>query len=316
MQNMGKTIVVLGTGGTIAGTAARADDHVGYVAAQIGVDRLIAAIPALAAAPLEHEQVAQIDSKDMDFAVWHALAGRVGHHLARPDVAGVVATHGTDTLEETAYFLQRVLAPRKPVVLTGAMRPASSSQADGPGNLWDAVRVARESGACGVTVAMAGEVHGAFDVRKVHASRVDAFASGDAGPVARIEGERVHMLRPWPVGTGLGLGCLPPSPEGWPWVEIIASDAGADGRVVRALCEAGVQGLVVAATGNGTVHRALHAALLEARRRGVPVLRSTRCVLGGVLSRDDDTLPGAGVLTPAQARVALLLQLLERADPV
>src|SRR5436190_22901101 len=104
MQNKPSTVVVLGTGGTIAGTAADANDNVGYTAAQITADELVRAIPALAMTPLEIEQVAQIDSKDMDHAVWRALALRCAHHLARPEVAGVVVTHGTDTMEETAWF--------------------------------------------------------------------------------------------------------------------------------------------------------------------------------------------------------------------
>src|SRR5512139_1935809 len=116
MQNNARTIVVLGTGGTIAGTAASTGDNVGYTAAQIGVAQLVSAVPALRAVALECEQVAQVDSKDMGFAVWRSLALRVQHHLAREEVGGVVVTHGTDTLEETAHFLQRVLAPAKPVV--------------------------------------------------------------------------------------------------------------------------------------------------------------------------------------------------------
>jgi L-asparaginase len=154
-------IVILGTGGTIAGTAASAADAVGYTAAQIGVAQLVAAVPLLAQVPIECEQVAQLDSKDMDFETWQRLAASCAHHLARADVAGIVVTHGTDTLEETAYFLHRVLAAAKPVVLTGAMRPATSLQADGPQNLLDAVRVAQEPGARGVVAAMAGTVHGA-----------------------------------------------------------------------------------------------------------------------------------------------------------
>ncbi len=140
-------IVILGTGGTIAGTAASPADAIGYTAAQLGVAQLVAGVPALAGLPLESEQVAQLDSKDMDFATWQRLAQRVAAHLARDEVQGVVITHGTDTLEETAYFLHRVLAPAKPVVLTAAMRPATSLQADGPQNLLDAVTLAR-SGAC------------------------------------------------------------------------------------------------------------------------------------------------------------------------
>src|SRR5512145_3284965 len=113
MQKNARVIVVLGTGGTIAGTSAVASDNVGYTAAQLGVAQLISAVPALAGVPLECEQIAQLDSKDMSFAVWRALAVRAAHHLARPEVDGIVVTHGTDTLEETAYFLQRVLAPAK-----------------------------------------------------------------------------------------------------------------------------------------------------------------------------------------------------------
>src|SRR5580765_4402843 len=129
MQNPSPTVVVLGTGGTIAGAARDATDNVGYVAAQRGVAELLREVPALAAppdgAPIEAEQVAQLDSKDMTHAVWRTLALRCAHHLARPEVAGIVVTHGTDTLEETAWFLQRVLAPAdKPIVLTAAMRPA------------------------------------------------------------------------------------------------------------------------------------------------------------------------------------------------
>ena len=135
MQSTSTKVVILGTGGTIAGTAEDAADNLGYTAAQIGVDALVAAVRALAGLPLEAEQVAQIDSKDMGHRVWLALAQSVAHHLARAEVAGVVITHGTDTLEETAWFLQRVLAPAKPVVLTAAMRPASSAQADGPQNV-------------------------------------------------------------------------------------------------------------------------------------------------------------------------------------
>jgi L-asparaginase len=128
-------VVVLGTGGTIAGTAASATDSVGYRAAQLGVGTLVAAVPALAGLPLQAEQVAQIDSKDAGPALWLALLTALRRHLQDPAVQGVVVTHGTDTLEETAYLLQRVLPGGRPVVLTAAMRPASALQPDGPQNL-------------------------------------------------------------------------------------------------------------------------------------------------------------------------------------
>ena len=312
MQNKTALVVVLGTGGTIAGTGASAGDNLGYSAAQLGAAQLVVSIPALANLPIEVEQIAQIDSKDMGFAVWRALAVAVDRHLARPDVTGIVITHGTDTLEETGYFLQRVLAPTKPVVLVAAMRPATSLQADGPQNLIDAMVVAREPGARGVVAVLAGVVHSALDVRKVHAYRLDAFGSGDAGPLAQIEAGRLRRHREWPAGDAIGLARLPGDGAGWPVVEIVTSHCGAQGALVRALREAGVHGIVLAATGNGSVHHVLEAALLDAQAGGVAVLRATRCLDGSVIDAGQPALPSAGALTPVQARVELILQLLAR----
>lgn len=309
MQGIASTVVVLGTGGTIAGVAADSADNVGYAAAQLGADELVRRLPGLAA-PIEIEQVAQVDSKDMDYAVWRDLASRCAQHLARLEVAGIVVTHGTDTLEESAWFLQRVLAPAKPLVLTAAMRPASALHSDGPQNLRDAVAVARHPDAQGVVAVLAGQVHGARDVRKVHPYRIDAFSSGDAGPIGIIEEDALRVFRAWPQGEAMALQALPEDPRAWPPVEIVTSHAGARGAVVRALCAAGARGLVVAGTGNGTVHRELEAALIEAQDSGVRVLRSSRCGSGRVLPTPSDALPGADDLTPAKARVELMLQLL------
>lgn len=311
MQRTSQTIVILGTGGTIAGTASDASDNVGYTAGQIGVAQLVAAVPPLAAVPLECEQVAQLDSKDMDHATWQRLAQRVAHHLARPEVAGIVITHGTDTLEETAYFLHRVLAPTKPVVLTAAMRPATALLADGPQNLLDAVTVAGAPGVHGVVLAFAGAVHGATDVRKRHSYRVDAFGSGDAGPLALMEEGALRQLRAWPAGEALGLECLIRDSAAWPRVDVISSHAGTDGRLVQAMRDLGAQGIVVAATGNGTVHHLLEAALLEAQRDGLQVLRATRCADGSIVGDAPDALPSAVALSPVKARVELLLRLLQ-----
>ena len=303
-------IVVLGTGGTIAGTAADASDNVGYRAAQIGVEQLVAAIPALAGIDLEAEQVAQLDSKDMDFATWQRLAHRVAHHLAREEVRGIVVTHGTDTLEETAYFLQRVLAPAKPVVLTGAMRPATALLADGPQNLLDAVRVAGAAGARGVVAVIAGTVHSSLDVRKVHSYRLDAFGSGDAGPIARIEEGRLRMARDWPAGTALDLAAIEADPAAWPRVEIVFNHVGAGASMVDALLAQGVDGLVAAGTGNAGFSSALDAALHAAERTGVSVLRCSRCATGPVLVDAGDVNSSVDERTPFRARVELLLQLL------
>jgi L-asparaginase len=312
MQSAPRTIVVLGTGGTIAGRAASPDEHVAYTSAVLPVDRLLAALPAgdddLVT---KSEQVAQVDSKDMDFAIWRRLAEAVTRHLARAEVRGIVITHGTDTLEETAYFLARVVDASKPVVLTAAMRPASSREADGPRNLADAIAVAARAPAPGVVVVLGGEVHSARAVRKLHPTRLDAFSSGEHGALAAIDDGTIRPLRDWPHETQpIGLAALPEEPAAWPWVEIVTSGAGVDGRAVDLLLQGGVAGIVVAATGNGTLHRRLEQALVRAHGRGVAILRSTRCLDGGVAASDGDALAAAGDLTPVKARVELILTLL------
>jgi L-asparaginase len=335
VDSISSKIVVLGTGGTIAGRASQAGDNLGYTAGEVGVAQLLASLGGslggLAGVELVAEQVAQVDSKDMGFALWQQLARRCDHWLAQADVAGIVVTHGTDTLEETAYFLQAVLHPAKPVVLTCAMRPATALVPDGPQNLLDAVAVAATPGACGVVVVCAGNIHSARDVQKVQSYKVDAFASGDAGCVGLVEEGRVRLLRPWPSPVdfyevnmplahillaqgaikNIVIGGLPAS--AWPRVEIVLNYAGASGLLVDALLAPGVQrvkGIVVAGTGNGTVHVDLQAALLRAMAAGVRVVRSTRCVFGRVQATPADAIPDAQGLPPVKARIALLLELL------
>jgi L-asparaginase len=310
---IGNKIVVLATGGTLAGTACDPMDNIGYAAAQIGIEELLDAIPALRGLPLVAEQVSQIDSKDMGFEVWRELALRCGHWLAQDEVRGIVVTHGTDTLEETAFFLQSVLAPAKPVVLTCAMRPASALAADGPQNIVDAVAVASHIGASGVVAVCAGTIHGAFDVSKQHTYRLDAFSSGDAGPIGYVEEGGLRLLRDWPGSNSspvLGIERWADVVR-WPRVEIVVSHAGAGRAVVDTLAAHGVEGLVVAATGNGTVHHELEAALREAQAAGIKVLRATRCPQGRVLGLDGDELPHAQGLSPVKARIALILELLK-----
>ena len=322
-----KKVVVLGTGGTIAGTAGTATDNIGYTAAQVGVAQLLAAVPGLACVlqghALECEQVAQIDSKDMRFDIWLALAQRVAHHLAQPQVAGVVITHGTDTLEETAYFLHAVLSAdllnAKPVVLTCAMRPASSQSPDGPQNLLDAMALVLTPGAQGVMAVCAGTVHGALEVQKTHTYRLDAFTSGDAGPLAYVEEGHVRLLRNWPLSqvdqAQEAIGKIA-NGEDWPRVEVIMNYAGVSGALVDALLrttpgEPPVRGLVVAGTGNGTLHVELEAALRRAVQVGVRVVRATRCATGRVLSRPDAEFADSQGMSPVKARVALMLALMD-----
>jgi L-asparaginase len=305
-------VVVIGTGGTIAGVAARADDHVGYRAGELGAEALVAAVPALAGRAIETETLARLDSCDMDHGTWLALRERLIERLARPEVAGVVVTHGTDTLEETAYFLHRTLAAPKPVVLTAAMRPATALSADGPQNLLDAVTLAAMPGARGVLVVFGGRVFGSADLRKVHGWRVDAFDAGDAGPLGLLADGELRRFRRWPDEPLHRAASALPAAAAWPIVDVVTSHAGARGDVIDALVSAGARGIVIAGTGNGTVHQALVQAARRAEARGAVVRRASRCQLGGVVGARADALPSAGALTPPQARIELMLDLMVR----
>jgi L-asparaginase len=328
-QTFRKKLVLLGTGGTIAGLAAAAHDNVGYKAAQVGVAELLEALPKALRpqASVVSEQVAQVDSKDMGLDVWQALAQRCAFWMADPEVAGVIVTHGTDTMEETAYFLHEVLVgsgvAHKPVVLTGAMRPASSLTPDGPQNMLDALVVAADPRARGVLVVFGGTIYGAPDVQKVHAYRQDAFGGGEDGPLGRVEEGVAAWVRPPAIGgasllTEAGQGPdgsrLLQGPVAWPRVEIVSSHAGAGPWMVNALlaqrASHGLDGIVVAGTGNASVHAALEAALLRAHEEGVVVWRASRCGSGHTVGRLDTPLPDAGGLSPVKARIALMLHLL------
>jgi len=314
-----RCVVVLGTGGTIAGKAAKPGDNIGYTAAEVGVAELLGGIEVPGVA-LHAEQVAQVDSKDMDFAVWQRLAARCTHWLAQPEVAGIVITHGTDTLEETAFFLHSVLRAHKPVVLTCAMRPATALAPDGPQNVRDAVVVAATAGAAGVVAVCAGVIHGALDVQKVHTYRLDAFSSGDGGPIGYVEEGAVRSVRNWPSATTerseAEIDAIASAATA-PRVEIIVSHAGASGAIVDALVQefraaraGSAEGLVVAATGNGTLHHELEAAAMRAQAAGIAVLRATRCSGGRILPKPGDALRDAGLLSPVKARIALIVELL------
>ncbi len=305
-------IVVLGTGGTIAGVADDAGDAVGYRSAEVGVAALLSGL-APAGVVTEAEQVAQLDSKDMDAATWRTLALRAAHHAARAEVDGIVVTHGTDTLEETAWFLASmagVADAGKPLVLTGAMRPSTARSPDGPQNLADALTVAASPGARGVLAVFAGTLYAARGLRKIHPHRLDAFAAADGAVQGRVEEGRVRLLRPWPdVSARIEPRCLPDAGR-WPRVEIVTSAACADGRVVDLLVDDGVAGLVLAGCGNGSVHRALDAALQRAVARGVAVLRSTRCLEGTIVAGSAADSYDTTDLAPPQARVELMVRLL------
>ena len=296
---MSGRVLILGTGGTIAGVADSPAQGTGYRAATLSVDQLVAAVPALAAFDLETLQVAQVDSKDMSFAIWADLHREVVSGLKDGQLDGIVITHGTDTLEETAYFLARTLTAAKPVVLTAAMRPATALSADGPQNLLDAVRVATDAGAAGVRVCVHGRVFPGHAVRKRHPYALDAFATSREETATLEEGWYTTPAGlPEPLRFDPGLA--------WAWVEIVWSHAGQDGRTVDALVAAGVQGLVIAATGNGTLAEPLLEAVRRAQRAGVEIVVVSRCAEGHIVGQPAHGLPCLGV-TPVQARVELLL---------
>lgn len=314
-----RKIVILGTGGTIAGQGVPQGGSVGYRAGQIDVAQLVRSIAVGSLRKhyaLEAEQVAQLDSKDMDIATWQQLATACDHCLSREDVAGVVVTHGTDTLEETAWFLQCVLQPCKPVVLTCAMRPATALSPDGPANLRDALVCAAQN-MPGVWVSVSGEVHSAQWLRKVHPYRVNAFSSEPYGPAAWIEEGSVRWACNSRLASAVPSVCLGPAvslfqnAQDWPWVEIVHSTAAAHPGAVDALVAAGVRGLVVAGTGNGSIHQALLPALERAARQGVVIWRATRCEQGQIVQADGVADPAVTPLSPVKARISLMLFLLQ-----
>ncbi len=315
-------VVILATGGTIAGTAASSTATVGYKAATVGVAELIAAVPELASvARVTGEQVFQIASENMTPAHWLILARRVNELLARPDVAGVVITHGTDTLEETAYFLDLVVKSDKPVVLVGAMRPATAISADGPMNLYNAVALAASPDAVGrgVMVCMNDRIDAARDVTKTSTVALDTFRSPEVGVLGLMERGRPVFYRTTTrlhtTATEFDVANLKELPN----VGIALAYAGSGRLEIDALAAAGVKGIVNAGVGDGSLSIEAKAALVEARKRGIVVVRASR-IPGGPVVRDgeadDDALDFvvADNLSPQKARILLALALTRTSD--
>ncbi len=315
-------IRVLATGGTIAG-AQTGDDSRGYHAAAFSIDALIAAVPQLATlARLEVEQVAAIGSQDMDEAIWLKLAARTQAALDQADLAGVVITHGTDTMEETAFFLNLVLRSEKPVVLVGAMRPATAISADGPMNLYNAIAVAAHPDVRGrgVLVVANDEIHFAREVAKTNTTQVGTFRATHRGLAGLVNAGRLHLYAP-PVRchtarSEFSLAGLLALPR----VDIVYAHAGMGRELIDAAVHAGARGLVIAGVGDGNLNAAALAAAAIAARAGVAVVRASRTG-GGVVERnieiDDDALGfiAADELNPQKARVLLQLGLTRSANP-
>ncbi|MEH3086466.1 MAG: asparaginase [Xylophilus ampelinus] len=305
---------LLATGGTIAGAAASAADTGRYRAAALGVEALLEAVPQLAdIARVDGRQIAAIDSKDADPGFWQALGRAVQEALDDPDTDAVVVTHGTDTLEESAWYLQLVLHSPKPVVLTGAMRPATALSADGPLNLLQAVRTAACPGARGrgVLVVFNGRIHGADRLRKRHTSQVDAFASGEGGALGELQDAAVVWWGPPQARPASGFTAATPLAP----VDILLAYPGVPGALLAgAMADAGARGIVCAGNGHGSLPAPLVEALAAVRRRGVAVARASRVADGPVMPGTgcDDAAHGfvaAGTLDPHKARIALMLLL-------
>lgn len=314
-------VLVLNTGGTITGYAADEASTSVYEAGAVTLSTLLSSVPTLIKyAELRAETLAQINSKDIQFALWLQLAERITAAQQEQDISGIVIVHGTDTLEETAYFLQLSVTLVKPLVLVGAMRPITALSSDGPLNLLCAVRLASHSGArdCGPLVLINQQFFAAREATKISAHAVDAFSAPGQSPMGRIFDDEIRWLRrPLPMLASLTLDTTNNNDDPWPWVEILNNFAGADGRAVHALVKAGVNGLVIAGTGAGTLSESLSAALQQARLAGVAVVRASRCLLGPVLcgvGADDQALGTfpAGDLSPQKARVLLLVGLRKR----
>jgi glutamin-(asparagin-)ase len=280
-------VVVIGTGGTIAGRGASPVNTSAYDCSVLPVDDLLAALPAAAAlAEIRTEQLFQLGSENFGSAQLLQLGKRISALLQQHDVDGVVVTHGTDTIDETAYFLHLTLKSSKPVVLVGAMRPPSALSADGPLNLYNAIVVAASRAAYGkgTLVVANDEIHTARDVVKTSTFKQEAFRS-PYGPLGYVvEGQPLFYrlaARRHTHDTEWSIDALERLPE----VGVIYAHGGIDDSVVRAMLDAGVQAIVYAATGNGNVATAVIDALLAARARGVHVVRGSRTG-GGVVIRN------------------------------
>jgi L-asparaginase/glutamin-(asparagin-)ase len=310
-------VTILATGGTIAGTGATSTTTVGYTAATVGVQALIQAVPEMAKiARVSGEQVFQIASENMGNEQWLLLAKRVNTLLAQASVDGIVITHGTDTLEETAYFLNLVVKSKKPVVLVGSMRPSTALSADGPINLYNAVMLAGspEAAGRGVLVAMNDQINGARDVTKTNTTTTDTFKASELGMLGYIQGGKPYFYRTatrrHTVDTEFDVMNLAVLPQ----VEIAYAHANVGPVAIDALVAAGAKGLIHAGVGNGSLPARVRPALSSARSKGVVIVRSAR-VGQGIVARNgeanDDELDfvAGDNLSPQKARILLMLAL-------
>ena len=312
-------IVILATGGTIAGAGASATGSA-YTSGKVTIDAMIDAVPNIRKlANLTGEQIFNVGSQDMSVKIWIDLANRINELLAKDDVDGVVITHGTDTQEETAYFLNLTVKSDKPVVLTGSMRPSTALSADGPLNMYNAVAVAAspEAKGYGVMVVMNDEILAAHDVKKMISTPVQTFQSPQEGLIGTaIFGQILWFHKPHGIHTTnsefsvAGLTKLPR-------VDIVYMCADASPDLIDIMVKAGAKGIVVAGVGDGNMTSATLEAAKRATDKGIPVVRATRVPIGAVLVQGEVVDADYGTvssdeLNPQKARILLMLALAQK----
>lgn len=315
------TVVVLATGGTIAGAAA-SDVQAGYTSGQVGVEQLLAAVPqAKKLANLRGEQISNIGSQDMNDDVWLKLARRINELTGATDVAGIVVTHGTDTIEETAYFLNLVVKSKKPVVLTAAMRPSTALSADGPLNFYNAVAVAanKEAAGRGVLVVINDWIHGASSLTKTSTTAVQTFLSPLWGLIGTVAYGEAEFYR-GPVGRNTATSEFSlDKVTSLPRVDIVMAYENMDGALIDAAVAAGAKGLVIAGVGNGNMTKTALDALAAQAKKGIVCVRASRVATGRVgrnVEVDDDKLGLVASLglNPQKSRALLRLALTKTQD--
>ncbi|MBD1853537.1 asparaginase [Leptolyngbya sp. FACHB-711] len=315
-------VKILTTGGTIASRGATPLTLSDYTAGRVEGNALVEAVPEIQNfANVEVEEIANIGSPDMTSEIWLKMAKRINEIFAtEPDVAGVVITHGTNTLEETSFFLHLTVQSDKPVVLVGAQRPATAISADGPLNLINAVRVAAapHSRGMGALLVMNDQINSARDVTKTNTFRLETFQSGELGFLGYADSDRVvyyrSPMRRHTVRSEFDITSVTELPR----VDVVYSYAEASRDTVDALVEAGTKGIILAGTGAGGAAPREFEGLKEAVQRGVTVIASSRVGNGRVLDRqryvDAGIIPGDNLL-PQKARILLMLALTQTSDP-
>lgn len=316
-QNLPR-VIVLSTGGTIAGQQPNTD-KAGYVPGKIPVEELLKNIPSITQkAIVQGEQIASIGSFDMTVDIWIKLARRINEIFAKNEADGVVITHGTDTQEETAYFLNLTVQSDKPVVLTGSMRPATAISADGSKNLFDAIIVASEPNSIGkgVLLCFNENIYDAKNVVKTSMTNVNAFSSPNTGALGQVYDSKV-FYNTQTLNRHSGSAAFDVSKlDSLPSVEIVYAYAGASNAAINAFIDNNVAGIIIAGTGNGSFDKAILESVKKAVKKGIPVVRSSRVVSGRVSTQYvgvfDDSKLGTLVsdnLNPQKARILLMLAL-------